>query len=130
MNQHQNSPSLLLAAAAPPPTAAERARKQLAAAKRKAERRRGGKRVAPDADGGGDSSRTAPEASGRTDGDLTRCTRCPAHRRRDGTFRPLIGNGEHVCDSCYRREFPATAFVSESDDCLLRHKRGGGARTR
>ena len=124
MNQHQNSPSLLCAAPRVE-TAAERARKQLAAAKRKAERRRRGKKVAPDANGGdGDSARTTSQ---RTDEQLTRCTKCPAHRQRKGTFRPLIGNGEHVCDSCYRREFPATAFVAESNDGLLRRAGRRGA---
>lgn len=46
---------------------------------------------------------------------LERCTRCPPHRKRRGVFRPLIGNdGEFLCDSCYQKEFPATAFLDET----------------
>ena len=39
---------------------------------------------------------------------LTRCTRCPSHRKRACRFRPLINNGEYLCDSCYQTEFPLT----------------------
>ena len=47
---------------------------------------------------------------------LERCTRCPPHRKRRGVFRPLIGNdGEFLCDSCYQKEFPATAFLEETN---------------
>ena len=45
---------------------------------------------------------------------LTRCTRCPAHRNRTGRFRPLIGNGEYLCDACYMTEFPATAMLDDT----------------
>lgn len=45
---------------------------------------------------------------------LTRCTRCPIHRNRQGRFRPLIGNGgEYLCDACYQKSFPATAMLDE-----------------
>ncbi|KAL7547695.1 hypothetical protein ACHAWF_010970 [Thalassiosira exigua] len=53
---------------------------------------------------------------------LTRCTRCPAHRNRTGRFRPLIGNGEHVCDDCYQREFPATAMLDDADQSELNRR--------
>ena len=45
---------------------------------------------------------------------LTRCTRCPTHRNRTGHFRPLIGNGEYLCDACYMTEFPATAMLDDT----------------
>jgi len=49
---------------------------------------------------------------------LTQCSRCPAHRNRQGTFRPLIGNGEYLCDACYQGEFPCTAMVDENNKPL------------
>jgi len=51
---------------------------------------------------------------------LTQCSRCPRHRNRKGTFRPLIGNGEYLCDACYQSEFPCTAMTEENNRPLKR----------
>ena len=47
---------------------------------------------------------------------LTQCSRCPKHRNRKGTFRPLIGNGEYLCDACYQSEFPCTAMLGDEEN--------------
>ena len=47
---------------------------------------------------------------------LTRCQRCPEHRKRQGKFRILINDGCFLCDACYHREFPATAMLDGESD--------------
>ncbi|KAL9183161.1 hypothetical protein ACHAXT_004948 [Thalassiosira profunda] len=100
------------------PTAGEEAAQKTQLAKRKAKRKkpRWRDRVAPAEPHEEPTEDVIDEAT------LTRCTRCPAHRNRAGTFRPLIGSGEHVCDDCYSREFPCTAMLDDHDQPELLRK--------
>lgn len=97
-------------------TAAEEANRKLQEVKRLAKWKPA--RIAP--------TPSEPEGSSSkeiNDEILERCTRCPSHRKRRGTFRPLIGNdGEFLCDPCYQSEFPATAFLDDTDKSLLQRK--------
>lgn len=108
-----NVKSLLLVTNSIVPTAAEVARhdEQHASRKSKTKRRklRWKERVAPIANDAAKADEDVIDESA-----LTRCTRCPIHRNRQGRFRPLIGNGgEYLCDACYQKSFPATAMLDE-----------------
>ena len=94
------------------PTAAEVTRQKEQPAKRKSKRRKTPwrEKVAPAIASDGDK----PAEDIIDERTLTRCTRCPIHRNRQGRFRPLIGNGgEFLCDACYQHDFPATAMLDE-----------------
>mmetsp|Transcript_28956 Transcript_28956/g.60273 ORF Transcript_28956/g.60273 Transcript_28956/m.60273 type:complete len:963 (-) Transcript_28956:226-3114(-) len=109
MNQTVFARSGLLHSATPKLTAAEETHRKEQATKRRAKRKKPTwkERVAPVPNDDEPKEDIIDEAM------LTRCTRCPVHRNRNGRFRPLIGNGEYMCDSCYQTEFPATAMLDE-----------------
>ena len=93
-------------------TAAEEAHRKILNAKRLTKLKLS--RVAPSNDvPANDNSSDKKEIDDET---LERCLHCPPHRKRRGTFRPLIGNdGEFLCDGCYQNKFPATAFLDETE---------------
>ncbi|KAL7534250.1 hypothetical protein ACHAXR_005758 [Thalassiosira sp. AJA248-18] len=93
-------------------TAAEEAHKKKQSVKRHAKRKkpRWRDRISPATES---NDADEPKDDIIDEATLTRCTRCPTHRSRTGRFRPLIGNGECVCDDCYQREFPATAMLDD-----------------
>ena len=94
------------------PMNGDKRKRQPAGRSNKRRKPRWKERVAPRTD----AEDAAPEEGVIDEAVLTRCTRCPAHRRRTGRFRPLIGNqGDYLCDGCYRREFPATAMLDDAD---------------
>ncbi|KAL3779478.1 hypothetical protein ACHAW5_010579 [Stephanodiscus triporus] len=95
------------------PTAAEEARQKEQQAKNRSKRRkyRWREKVAPAIITSDDDKPREEIIDERA---LTRCTRCPMHRNRQGRFRPLIGNGgEFLCDACYQHDFPATSMLDE-----------------
>ena len=101
-------------------TAAEEAHRKIRNAKRLAKIKLS--RIAPSTDPPVNDSSSKEDID---DEILERCLHCPPHRKRRGKFRPLIGNdGEFLCDGCYQSEFPATAFLDETEKSEWQ-RRGG-----